>query len=60
MVLPKQTREKAGIRAGDRLALVSWSKEDRVCCLSLIKVEELSEMVKGFLGSLTAEQRRDR
>ena len=59
MVLPKQTREKAGIRAGDRLALVTWSKEDRVCCLSLIKVEELSEMVKGFLGSLTAEQRQD-
>ena len=54
MVLPKTIREKAGISAGDRLALVTWAKEDRVCCISLIKVEELSEMVGGFLSSLTA------
>ncbi len=52
MVLPKQTRDKAGIRAGDRLALITWSKNERVCCLTLIKTEELSEMVTGFLGSL--------
>jgi antitoxin PrlF len=54
MVLPKPTRDKAGIRAGDRLAVVTWTKADRVCCISLIKVEELTEMVKGFLGSLSA------
>jgi bifunctional DNA-binding transcriptional regulator/antitoxin component of YhaV-PrlF toxin-antitoxin module len=53
MVLPKSIREKACIAAGDRLALITWAKEDRVCCISLIKVEELSEMVGGFLSSLT-------
>jgi len=26
MVLPKQTRARAGIRAGDKLALVGWRK----------------------------------
>ena len=53
MVLPKETRARAGIRAGDKLALVGWHKGDRVCCLSLIKVEEMAEMVGELLNSLT-------
>ena len=55
MVLPKHTRDRAGIRAGDRFALIAWSKNERVCCLSLIKTDELTEMVTGFLGSLAAK-----
>ena len=54
MVLPKETRAKAGIRAGDKLALVGWRKGDRVCCLSLIKVEEMTEMVGELMNSLMA------
>ena len=50
MVLPKEIREKANIRAGDKLAIVSWGKDGKVCCISLIKAEELTEMVKGMLG----------
>jgi AbrB family looped-hinge helix DNA binding protein len=50
MVLPKEIREKAQISAGDKLALITWKKEERVCCLTLIKVDELSQMVKDFLG----------
>jgi antitoxin PrlF len=50
MVLPKEIRDKANIRAGDKLAVVTWEKDDNVCCISLIKVESLAEMVKGFLG----------
>ncbi len=49
MVLPKETRAKAGIAAGDKLAVVTWRGAGRVCCISLIKVEELAEMVKGLL-----------
>ncbi len=30
MVLPKEIREKAGITAGDKLALVSWEKDGKV------------------------------
>jgi len=52
MVLPKETRAKAGIRAGDKLALVGWRKGDQVCCLSLIKVEEMTEMVGELVNSL--------
>jgi antitoxin PrlF len=52
MVLPKETRARAGIRAGDKLALVGWRKGDRVCCLSLVKAEEITEVVGEFLNSL--------
>ncbi len=50
MVLPKSIRDKAGIRAGDKLAVVAWEKGGEVCCISLIKVEDLAGMVKGILG----------
>ena len=50
MVLPKEIREKAKIQAGDKLAVVNWEKDDEVCCISLIKVEKLAEIVKGMLG----------
>ena len=55
MVLPKETREKAGIRPGDKLALISWEKDGKTCCFSLIKADELTGMVKGMLGPLMGE-----
>jgi len=50
MVLPKELRDKANIKAGDKLALVSWEKDGEVCCLSLIKADNLAERVREFLG----------
>ncbi len=50
MVLPKELREKANIRPGDKLAVTSWEKDGKVCCISLTKAEELTEMVKSMLG----------
>lgn len=55
MVLPKELREKAGIKPGDKLALTSWEKDGEVCCLTLIKVEELVSMVKDRLGPIMKE-----
>jgi bifunctional DNA-binding transcriptional regulator/antitoxin component of YhaV-PrlF toxin-antitoxin module len=52
MVLPKDIREKAGIKTGDKLALISWERNGTVCCLALMKAENLSGMVKGVLGPL--------
>ncbi|MFQ5863874.1 MAG: HgcAB-associated protein HgcC [bacterium] len=52
MVLPKELRARANIRAGDKLAVMSWEKDGEVCCISLIKVNDLTEMVKGMLGPL--------
>jgi AbrB family looped-hinge helix DNA binding protein len=55
MVLPKEVRDKAGIHTGDKLALVSWEKDGKVCCLTLIKADEFGEMVKGLLGPMMKE-----
>jgi antitoxin PrlF len=55
MVLPKEIREKAKIKAGDKLAVISMEKNGEVCCLSLIKVEELEGMVKSMLGPVMDE-----
>ncbi len=55
MVLPKEIREKAKIKSGDKLALVSMEKNGKICCLSLIRVEELEGMVKSILGPVMDE-----
>ncbi|MFA5347258.1 MAG: HgcAB-associated protein [Methanoregula sp.] len=56
MVLPKDVREKAKIKTGDKLALISWEKNGSVCCLALMKVDNLSGMVKDVLGPLMYER----
>ena len=55
MVLPKEFRERAGIKAGDKLVLVSWTRDGEVCCMSLIKADGLVDMVKDRLGPLMAD-----
>ncbi len=55
MVLPKEIRDKADIHGGDKLAIISWERDGKVCCISLIKAEELTEMVKGMLGPVMKE-----
>ena len=55
MVLPKELRDKANIRAGDKLAVIGWEKGGKACCISLIKAEDLTEMVKGMLGPVIKE-----
>jgi antitoxin PrlF len=55
MVLPKELRDRAGIKGGDKLAVIGWERDGQVCCLSLIKVEELSGMIKGVLGPLMGD-----
>jgi antitoxin PrlF len=56
MVLPKDVRERAGIRTGDKLALISWEKDGSVCCLALMKVENLSGMVRSVLDPLVRDR----
>ena len=50
MVLPKEMRDKANIRAGDKLALITWEKDDKICCFLLIKADEFAGMVKNMLS----------
>jgi len=56
IVLPKDLREKAKIKAGDKLAVVSCQdKNGDFCCISLIKAEALTDSIKKAFGPLLAE-----
>jgi AbrB family looped-hinge helix DNA binding protein len=55
MVLPKEIRDAVGIHAGDKLAVIPWKKDDKVCCITLMKVEELTDIVKDKLGPVLKE-----
>ena len=52
MVLPKEVRDAAGIRPGDKLALILWRKNGNVCCMTLVKADEFTDIVKSRLGPL--------
>ncbi len=52
MVLPKELRDRADIKAGDKLAVVAWEREGAVCCITLIKADALAEQIRGFLGPI--------
>jgi hypothetical protein len=47
---------KTGSRAaGEKLTVVSWEKDGDISCISLIKAEDLTEMVKNVLGPVMKE-----
>jgi len=50
MILPKEVRDRANIRAGDKLAVTSLEKDGRMCCILLTRAEDLSGMVITVLG----------
>ena len=49
IVLPKEMRDRAKIRPGDKLAIVGFEECGELCCISFVKVEELTGMVKARL-----------
>jgi antitoxin PrlF len=55
MVLPKDLRIRAGINPGDKLAVVSWEKDGKVCCIMLMQVEQLSDPVKTLVGPMVKD-----
>ncbi len=52
IVLPKDLREKANIKANDKLALVACEKNGEVCCITMVKAEKLVGAVTKALGPL--------
>jgi len=59
MILPKEVRDKANIRAGDKLAVTSLEKDGRICCILLTKADELAGGVKIMLGSVVKDLGQD-
>ena len=54
IVLPKELRDGAGIATGDKLAVVSLKNGQRLCCLALMKVEELAGTVREILNPVAS------
>jgi antitoxin PrlF len=52
MVLPKELREKAGIKPGDKFAVSTCENDGKVCCLLLVPLQEFSSMVKSIIGKI--------
>jgi AbrB family looped-hinge helix DNA binding protein len=52
IVLPKDLREKADLKATDKIAVVSWEKEGQVCCIMMIKAERLAGAISKTLSPL--------
>ncbi|MDH5449657.1 MAG: AbrB family transcriptional regulator [Candidatus Bathyarchaeota archaeon] len=44
--MPKDLREKAGIKTGDKLAIVASTRGEKVCCIMLMRTEELTESIR--------------
>jgi antitoxin PrlF len=55
LVLPKDVREKAGLEAGDKLAVIAFESDGEVCCISLVKADAFADTVKGMLGPMMTE-----
>jgi antitoxin PrlF len=55
MVLPKDLRNRLGIKPGDKLAVVAFEKDSELCCISLVRTEVLSDMVKDVLKPVMRE-----
>ncbi len=53
MVLPKDVRDRMGLAAGDRLALTTVESGGTVCCLVLVKADELADGVRVMMRVAT-------
>ncbi len=58
MVLPKDLREKANIKPGDKLAVVSWGKDAATCCFTLIKADSLAGGIRDILEPMMEDLSR--
>jgi AbrB family looped-hinge helix DNA binding protein len=54
-VLPKSIRDRFGLRAGDKLAVVTKERDGKVCCLYMFKAEDLMVTMKDRFGPLLEE-----
>jgi bifunctional DNA-binding transcriptional regulator/antitoxin component of YhaV-PrlF toxin-antitoxin module len=51
-VLPKDLRDKANMKANDKIAVVACEKDGEVCCIMMIKAEKLVGAVTKTLSPL--------
>ena len=52
IVLPKDLRNKANMKANDKIAVVACEKDGEVCCIMMVKAEKLAGAVTKTLSPL--------
>ena len=55
IVLPKEVREKADIKEGDKFVLISSQSGGKGCCLFLVKADFFSETARSTLAPMLRE-----
>jgi len=55
IVLPKEVREKAEIKEGDKFVVISHKSGGKGCCIFLVKADYFSESVRSTLGPMLKE-----
>jgi AbrB family looped-hinge helix DNA binding protein len=55
LVLPKELRDKAGIKSGDKLALMTCEKDGKVCCITMVRADEMADTIKKKFGPILTE-----
>lgn len=56
MVLPKDVRDKMRLAAGELLALTTVESDGKICCLVLVKADELAEGVRVMMRVATEDE----
>ena len=46
LVLPKDIRERWGLKGGDKLAILTSLKEGKICCVAMVKTDLLTKNFK--------------
>lgn len=56
IVLPKDVRERAGLKPDDKLAVIGCERNGgEICCIMMIKADDLGSSVKSMLGPVMKE-----
>jgi len=55
IVLPKDVREKAKLKPNDKLTVIGCEREGEICCIIMVKAENLGNTIKSFLGPMLKE-----
>lgn len=55
IVLPKDLRDKARLKADDKLAVIGCERDGEICCIMMVKAEDLGSTVKAMLGPMLKE-----
>ena len=58
IILPKRVREKAGVKPGDQLAVISCEYGGKVSCITFVKTDRFSDSAKDILSPMLQGMRK--